>query len=62
LVEERDIDIPETRSIDSSHETVQILARSSIFQVCKSREDNSFLWRWRYAEDVSARREGMEME
>jgi len=62
LVEERDIDIPEMRGIDSSHETVQILARSSIFQVCKSREDNTFLWQWRQAEVVSARREGMEME
>jgi len=62
LVEERDIDIPEMRSIDSSHETVQILARSSIFQVCESREDNTFLWRRGQAEVVSARREGIEMK
>jgi len=62
LVEECDVNIPETRCIDSGYETVQILARSSIFEKCESREDDSFLWRWRQAEVVSARREGTEME
>jgi len=46
LVEERDIDIPKTRSINLGDETVQKLAGSLILQVHKSRKYNTFLWRW----------------
>jgi len=62
LAEERDIDIPETRSIDSGYETVQILANSSIFETGESWENNAVPWRWRQGEVVSAGREGQEME
>jgi len=54
LAEERDIDIPETRNIDSGYETVQILANSSIFEVGESRENKAVPWRWRQGEVVSA--------
>jgi len=54
LAEERDIDILETRSIDSGYETVQVLANSSIFKVGESWENNAVPWRWRQAEVVSA--------
>ena len=43
FLEEFDIDIPETRGIDSSHEAVQVHASSSIFKARESRENNSFV-------------------
>ena len=62
LAKERDINIPEARGIDSSHEAVQVLASSSIFEARESREKNMFLWRWRQVRVFSVGREGMEME
>jgi hypothetical protein len=41
LAKECDIDIPETRCIDSGHEAVQVLASSSIFEARESRENNA---------------------
>ena len=41
LAEEFDTNIPETRRIDSSHEAVQVLVSSSIFEARESRETNS---------------------
>ncbi|KAH9042839.1 hypothetical protein EDB84DRAFT_1472688, partial [Lactarius hengduanensis] len=40
LEEECDINIPENRCIDSGHETVQVLASSSIFEEHESGENN----------------------
>jgi hypothetical protein len=62
LAEERDIDILETRGIDSGYEAVQVLANSSIFEVGESWENNAIPWQWRQGEVVSAGREGEEME
>jgi len=62
LAEERDIDIPETRCIDSGYETVQILANSSIFEADESWENNAVSWGWRQGEVVSAGKGGQEME
>jgi hypothetical protein len=54
LAKECDIDILETRCIDSGHKAVQVLASSSIFEAGESRENNAFPWRWRQAKVVSA--------
>ena len=42
LEKECDIDILETRCIDSGHEAVQVFASSSVLEECESREDNAF--------------------
>jgi len=42
LANERNIDVPKTRSIDPGYETVQVLASSSIFEAGESRENNAF--------------------
>jgi hypothetical protein len=41
LIEERDVEIIKSRSIDSGHEVFQILANTSELQQFKSREDNT---------------------
>ena len=42
LAEKRDVNFPEASGVDSSHEIVQVLARSSVLEACKSRENNAF--------------------
>jgi hypothetical protein len=61
LAKESDIDISETRCVDSGYETVQVLASSSIFEACENRENNA-LPGWRQAEVVSAGWEGKEVK
>ena len=58
LAKERDIDLAETRRIDSGHEDVQILASPSIFEVSESGENDAFPWRWRQAEVALAAEAG----
>jgi hypothetical protein len=47
LAKERDIDILEMRSVDSSQKAVQVLASSSIFEAGESGEEIAFPWQWR---------------
>ena len=58
LVKQCDINLANTRRIDSGHEDVQILARSSIFEVGESSENGAFSLRWRQAEVAPASGEG----
>ena len=62
LAKECDINILETRSIDSSHEAVQVLARSSIFEAGKSVESNAFHWQWGKASVAPAAGGGKELK
>jgi len=57
-----DPNIPETRSVDSSDQTVQELASSLISQVNESRETDAFFWQRRQAEVVIVGRKGKEIE
>jgi hypothetical protein len=42
LANERDINIPEARGVNSSDEAVQVLTSCSIFEASESRENNTF--------------------
>ena len=62
FAEEVDINIPETRRIDSFHEVVQVLAASSISEACESRENNQLTWLWRQFIVGLGEEKGEEME
>ena len=61
LVKKSDINTSETRRIDPGHQAVQVLASSSIFEACESRENIAFPC-WRLGEIVPAGWEGKEVE
>jgi hypothetical protein len=54
LGKECDINIPETRRIYPSHEAVQVFARSTIFELDKSRENNAIPRWWRKGKETPA--------
>ena len=56
LAKECEINIPETRCVDSSHETVQVLASSSIIEVRESGKNNPGTRWWVQTDIVSAGR------